>query len=244
MAKGMGRLGRTALIDGALPLLAADPTASMADLADGLGVGRTTLYRHFGDRETMIAEVARLGARIFGDAFFSARPDVGTGLDAVERICTQLFTVPDVLTLLFADNPIITDDTFAEVARERVEAERDRVEVGRERAVAERERSDRAAASRGPSWVTGEGAADDLGRGDATTEPDDDQLEAVIARGQADGSITTDVPVGWAAMYVFLTIGSGHLFSVSAGIADRDARAQALALTIRAVRRTLEAPGA
>ncbi|MBR7503453.1 hypothetical protein KCW65_25570, partial [Mycobacterium tuberculosis] len=68
-------------------------------------------------------------------------------------------------------------------------------------------------------------------------------LEAVIARGQADGSITADVPVGWAAMYVFLTIGSGHLFSVSAGIADRDARAQALALTIRAVRRTLEAPG-
>lgn len=243
MAKGMGRLGRTALIDGALPLLAADPTASMADLADGLGVGRTTLYRHFGDRETMIAEVARLGARMFGDAFLSARPDVGTGLDAVERICTQLFTVPDVLTLLFADNPIITDDTFAQVARERVEAERDRVEAERKRAVAERERSDRAeAASEGEAGRGG--AADDLGRGDATTEPDDDQLEAVIARGQADGSITTDVPVGWAAMYVFLTIGSGHLFSVSAGIADRDARAQALALTIRAVRRTLEAPGA
>lgn len=243
MAKGMGRLGRTALIDGALPLLAADSTASMADLADGLGVGRTTLYRHFGDREAMIAEVARLGARMFGDAFLSARPEVGTGLDAVERICTQLFTVPDVLTLLFADNPIITDDTFAEVARERVEAERERAVAERERAVAERERSDRAEASRGSSGAESEGDADDLGPGGATTESDDDQLEAVIARGQADGSITADVPVGWAAMYVFLTIGSGHLFSVSAGIADRDARAQALALTIRAVRRTLEAPG-
>ncbi|EKU46068.1 TetR/AcrR family transcriptional regulator [Brevibacterium casei] len=243
MAKGMGRLGRTALIDGALPLLAADSTASMTDLADGLGVGRTTLYRHFGDREAMIAEVARLGARMFGDAFLSARPEVGTGLDAVERICTQLFTVPDVLTLLFADNPIITDDTFAEVARERVEAERERAVAERERAVAERERSDRAEASRGPSGAESEGDADDLGPGGATTESDDDQLEAVIARGQADGSITADVPVGWAAMYVFLTIGSGHLFSVSAGIADRDARAQALALTIRAVRRTLEAPG-
>ncbi|MBE8147170.1 helix-turn-helix transcriptional regulator [Brevibacterium casei] len=242
MAKGMGRLGRTALIDGAAPL-AADSTASMTDLADGLGVGRTTLYRHFGDREAMIAEVARLGARMFGDAFLSARPEVGTGLDAVERICTQLFTVPDVLTLLFADNPIITDDTFAEVARERVEAERERAVAERERAVAERERSDRAEASRGPSGAESEGDADDLGPGGATTESDDDQLEAVIARGQADGSITADVPVGWAAMYVFLTIGSGHLFSVSAGIADRDARAQALALTIRAVRRTLEAPG-
>ncbi|MDH5147888.1 TetR/AcrR family transcriptional regulator [Brevibacterium casei] len=249
MAKGMGRLGRTALIDGALPLLAADSTASMTDLADGLGVGRTTLYRHFGDREAMIAEVARLGARMFGDAFLSARPEVGTGLEAVERICTQLFTVPDVLTLLFADNPIITDDTFAEVARERAVAERERAVAERERAVAERERavaererSDRAEASRGPSGAESEGDADDLGPGGATTESDD-QLEAVIARGQADGSITADVPVGWAAMYVFLTIGSGHLYSVSAGIADRDVRAQALALTIRAVRRTLEAPG-
>ncbi|MBR7503651.1 hypothetical protein KCW65_26575, partial [Mycobacterium tuberculosis] len=89
-----------------------------------------------------------------------------------ERICTQLFTVPDVLTLLFADNPIITDDTFAEVARERVEAERERAVAERERAVAERERSDRAEASRGPSGAESEGDADDLGPGGATTESD------------------------------------------------------------------------
>lgn len=207
MGTGMGRLGRDALVREALAVLAANPAASMGEVATHLGVGRTTLYRHFGNREAMIAEVARHGARVFTDAFRSARPEVGNGLDAVERVCTQLFTVPDVLTLLFADNPIITDDTFAEVERERRAA----------------------AAGDGDAAVGQQGGAE----GDA--------LEAVIARGQADGSITSEVPVEWAAMYVFLTVGSGHLHSVSAGVADREARARALALTIRAVRLTLAA---
>lgn len=205
MTKGMGRLGKEALVRESMAILAANATASMSDVASELGVGRTTLYRHFGDREAMIAEVARLGARMFGDALMSARPASGPGLDAVERVCAQLFTVPDALTLMFADEPIITDDVFAEVERER-------------RAEAESE-SDAAP-----------GSADD-----------GDVLEAVIARGQSDGSITTEVPVVWAAMYVFLTIGSGHLFSVTAGETGPDGRARALALTVRAVRKTLGA---
>lgn len=203
MTKGMGRLGKEALVREAMAILAANATASMSDVASELGVGRTTLYRHFGDREAMIAEVARLGARMFGDALMSARPASGPGLDAVERVCAQLFTVPDALTLMFADEPIITDDVFAEVERER-----------------------RAEAESGPDAAPG--SADD-----------GDVLEAVIARGQSDGSITTEVPVVWAAMYVFLTIGSGHLFSVTSGETGPDGRARALALTVRAVRKTL-----
>lgn len=205
MAKGMGRLGRDALVKESMAILAGNATASMSDVASELGVGRTTLYRHFGDREAMIAEVARLGARMFGEALMSARPASGPGLDAVERVCTQLFTVPDVLTLMFADDPIISDDVFAEVERER------------------------RAETKGASVA---GAAE-------SGAPDDDLLEAVIARGQSDGSITAEVPVGWAAVYVILTIGSGHLFNVTSGETGRDGRARALALTIRAVRKTL-----
>lgn len=209
MVSGMGRLGREALVEGALEVLAGDSTASMGAVAAGLGVGRTTLYRHFGDREALVAEVARRGARMFIEAFVGARPDEGTGLDAVERVCRQLFTVPAVLTLLFADNPIITDDHFAEVERE------GRSEVERE----------------GPVEVDREGPAEDAG----------DPLEGVIARGHADGTITGEVPVEWAAAYVFLTVGSGHLYSVATGPDDPSVRARALELTIRAVRRTLAA---
>lgn len=142
---------------------------------------------------------------MFGEALVSARPESGPGLDAVERVCAQLFTVPDALTLMFTDDPIITDDVFAEVERER------RAEAGR---------------------TSGAGA-------ETEAADDDDVIEAVIARGQADGSITAEVPVGWAAMYVILTIGSGHLFNVTSGETGSAGRARALALTIRAVRKTL-----
>lgn len=207
MVKGMGRLGKEALVRESMAIFAGNANASMSDVASELGVGRTTLYRHFGDREAMIAEVARLGARMFGEALMSARPESGPGLDAVERVCAQLFTVPDALTLMFADDPIITDDVFAEVERER------RAEVER---------------------ISGADVAAETG-----TAGDDDLLEAVIARGQNDGSITAEVPVGWAAVYVILTIGSGHLFNVTSGETGPDGRARALALTIRAVRKTL-----
>ncbi|WP_166975392.1 TetR/AcrR family transcriptional regulator [Brevibacterium atlanticum] len=206
----MRRLGRDALVGEALTVLAGNPAASMLDLSQGIGVGRTTLYRHFGDREALVAEVARLGARMFIDAFMRARPDEGQGLAAVERICAELFTVPDVLTLLFADNPIITDDHFAEVAQQ-----------GRTEAAA-------------TASAVGSGGASDLKGTD-----DGDPLERVIARGQSDGSIASDVPVEWAAAYVFLTVGAGHLFSVGSGKADSSGRARALELTIRAVEKTL-----
>ena len=200
--QGMRRLGREALVSEALTRLAANPQASMIELSQSIGVGRTTLYRHFGDREALVAAAARLGARRFGEAAMKARPGEGTGLAALERICAELFTLPDVLTLLFADNPIITDETFAEAAAE--------------------------------------SRADAEARTGADAE--DDPLEAVIARGQADGSIDDGVPIGWAAAFVYLTIGSGHLYSVSVGVDDPTARAQSLELTIRAVRKTLGSP--
>lgn len=198
--QGMRRLGRDALVSEALTQLAANPQASMIELSQSIGVGRTTLYRHFGDREALVSAAARLGARRFGEAVMKARPGDGDGLAALERICAELFTLPDVLTLLFADNPIITDETFAEAATE--------------------------------SRADAESAGDDA-----------DPLEAVIARGQADGSIDEGVPIGWAAAFVYLTIGSGHLFSVSVGVDDPTVRAQSLELTIRAVRKTLGSPG-
>lgn len=194
--QGMRRLGREALVSEALTHLAANPQASMIELSRSIGVGRTTLYRHFGEREALVGAAARLGARRFGEAVMKARPGEGTGLAALERICAELFTLPDVLTLLFADNPIITDESFAEAAAE--------------------------------SSTGAESAGDE-----------DDPLEAVIARGQADGSIDEGVPIGWAAAFVYLTIGSGHLYSMSVGVDDRTARAQSLELTIRAVRKTL-----
>ncbi|TGD32794.1 TetR/AcrR family transcriptional regulator [Brevibacterium sp. S22] len=209
-------MGRDALVSEALTVLAGNPQASMIELSQTIGVGRTTLYRHFGDREALVAMAARLGARRFGEAVMRARPGEGDGLAALERICAELFTLPDVLTLLFADNPIITDESFAEAAAE-------------SRGTAESHTGDGSAGGdAAPADDEAEGAGDDA-----------DPLEAVIARGQADGSIDASVPIGWAAAFVYLTIGSGHLYSVSVGVDDPTARARSLELTTAAVRKTL-----
>lgn len=59
------RRNREAVIDAALELLAEQPTASMATIAECSGVGRTTVYRHFPHREDLIRA---LFGRVIDDA--------------------------------------------------------------------------------------------------------------------------------------------------------------------------------
>ena len=44
---------RGAILDAAVDVLAADPSASLADVARRAGLGRATLYRHFPNREAL-----------------------------------------------------------------------------------------------------------------------------------------------------------------------------------------------
>lgn len=226
MSGGMRGLGRNALEHEVMGVLAADASASMAEVAASIGVGRTTLYRHFNDREAMVAAVARRGARMFITALMSARPTEGSGLAAVERVCERLFAVPDVLTLMFADHPIITDEVFAEVRAEQIT-------VGSSDS---QPSADALSAGPGGDSITED---DGVPGKDAA---DEDPLVWIIRRGQDDGSITSEVPAEWASAYVFLTIGAGHLHAMldkSNGALSREA---ALALTVRAVRKTLGNP--
>lgn len=209
MSRSRASSNKDKLLTSVLAVLASHSSASMVDVANQLGVGRTTLYRHFTSYEVMVSEVALLGAKLFGDALLRAQPAEGSGLAAVERICVELFSIPDVLTLMFADNPIITDEVFAQADKER----------------------------RAAAFPTYDQHQDHRNHGTSN-----DPLEEVILRGQQDGSITTQVPAQWAAMYVFLTIGSGHLFSLAGeSYPVANSRDQSLDLTIRAVKATLSA---
>lgn len=48
------RRNREAVIEAAIRALAAEPNASMAEIANAAGLGRTTVYRHFDSREELI----------------------------------------------------------------------------------------------------------------------------------------------------------------------------------------------
>ena len=72
-----------AILTSAMAVLAASPQASMREIADASGTGRTTLYRHFPDREALVAAIYE---RVLNEAdeMTAAHLDGGRDADPVE----------------------------------------------------------------------------------------------------------------------------------------------------------------
>lgn len=100
-----GARGRTrkAIIDAAVRALAAEPGASLGQIADAADVGRTTLHRYFPDRAELLAALTQDAARRLTEAAERARLDDGPGLDALLRACQACLQLGDLLTLLFTE---------------------------------------------------------------------------------------------------------------------------------------------
>ncbi len=92
---------------------AGDNAASLGDVAQRAGVGRTTLNRYFTDRAQLIAAVDRECAIRYGAAVVRSRPGEGSGRDALLRMCTELIQLGPVLGLVFADNALVDPDNWA-----------------------------------------------------------------------------------------------------------------------------------
>jgi TetR/AcrR family transcriptional repressor of lfrA len=92
---------RQAILAAAVRTLAADPAASLGDVAEAAGVGRTTLHRYFAERTDLVAGVTEECARAVVAAHTRARLDDGTGREALLRLCREYFDLGDVLALVF-----------------------------------------------------------------------------------------------------------------------------------------------
>ncbi|OYO04229.1 TetR/AcrR family transcriptional regulator [Enemella evansiae] len=103
---------RESILVAAVPVLAAEPQLSLVALADRIGVGRTTLYRHFGDSASLRAALAEHTARQLARATERARITEGSAVEALRRLCAELFDLGDVLSLLFADDPVVSDQAL------------------------------------------------------------------------------------------------------------------------------------
>ncbi|MFD0149688.1 TetR/AcrR family transcriptional regulator [Streptomyces sp. NPDC055721] len=92
---------RRAILDAAVTLLSVDPAASLGDVAEAAGVGRTTVHRYFPERSDLIAAIGADITERVEVATDRARLDDGPAPEALERLCQEYFELGDRLMLLY-----------------------------------------------------------------------------------------------------------------------------------------------
>jgi AcrR family transcriptional regulator len=79
------RARRPSLLDVAADVLVADPSASLAEVAEAAGIGRTTLHKHYATRDDLIRAVGQRSLDLWEQALASVTgsPDADGGLLAL-----------------------------------------------------------------------------------------------------------------------------------------------------------------
>lgn len=103
---------RRDIVAAAVEVWADDNAASLGEVADRAGVGRTTLNRYFSDRSLLVRAVDDECRARYAAAVARARVTEDSGRDALLRICTELIQLGPVLGLVFADNALVDPDTW------------------------------------------------------------------------------------------------------------------------------------
>lgn len=76
---------RDAIVETAIRVFSSSPMATMEDVAQASGLGRTTVYRHFERRELLVAAAFVEALAAARAEFMAARLDEGPALDALRR---------------------------------------------------------------------------------------------------------------------------------------------------------------
>jgi AcrR family transcriptional regulator len=94
---------RQAILNAAASVLAANRAATLPEIAEAAGVGRTTLHRYFPDRDALINAAVADSLAAIGDAVTEARIEEGPPIEALRRLVTAYLHVGDRLVFLFSD---------------------------------------------------------------------------------------------------------------------------------------------
>lgn len=100
---------RSAILEAAARSLSHDWAATMPEIAEAAGVGRTTLHRYFPDRETLIHATTTDSLEIVQTAMNEAGLDEGSPLEAMRRAVSAMVSVGDRLLYLFGDPRVLAN---------------------------------------------------------------------------------------------------------------------------------------
>lgn len=105
---------RRAILDAAVKVLSREFGAPLAEIAAAAGVGRTTLHRYFPERGDLLKAISADALEQADAAIARARLAEGPALEALERLCQELFELGDILMLLFNEPRLMEDPAWEE----------------------------------------------------------------------------------------------------------------------------------
>jgi AcrR family transcriptional regulator len=98
---------RSAILAAAASVLARDRAATLPDIAEAAGVGRTTLHRYFPDRESLVEAAIENSIQAIQQSVAEAALDQGSPLDAMRRAVAAMVAVGDRLMFVFGDPRVL-----------------------------------------------------------------------------------------------------------------------------------------
>jgi AcrR family transcriptional regulator len=81
---------RPSLLDMAAEVLVADPAASLAEVAEAAGIGRTTLHKHYATRDDLLRAVALRVIEQWNEAVAQVEDTPGAGLRELAAALVQI----------------------------------------------------------------------------------------------------------------------------------------------------------
>ena len=94
---------RAGILAATASVLAHNRSATLPDIANAAGVGRTTLHRYFPDRESLIEAALEDSIQAIQQSMTDAALGQGTPLEAMRRAVAAMVAVGDRLLFVFGD---------------------------------------------------------------------------------------------------------------------------------------------
>ena len=104
---------RKAILDAAMTVLAANPVASLSDVAAAADVGRSTLHRYFAERSDLLRALARHVHALSNAAIERAEPDCGPPVEALRRVVECQLDLGPIVPFVFNEATILADPELA-----------------------------------------------------------------------------------------------------------------------------------
>lgn len=105
---------RRAILSAAASVLARNRYATLPDIADAAGVGRTTLHRYFPDREGLINAIIEDSVQAIEQSVADAALEQGSPMEAMRRLVAAMVAVGDRLLFLFGDPRVLENYRMAD----------------------------------------------------------------------------------------------------------------------------------